>query len=115
MSKLQADGMELAPGVIETIVSATVKGVEGVASVGSYVASGFRSVFTDRPSSAGVTVEIDDNDALIVEVHVDAYYGFCLPDVAVEIREAVSTAVSIQIGLKTAAVNVYFDGIQFVS
>ena len=115
MSKLQAEGMELAPGVIETIISVTVKDVEGVASVGSYVASGFRSVFTDRPSSQGVTVEIDDNDALIIEVHVDAYYGFCLPDVAAEIREAVSTAISVQVGMKVAEVNVYFDGVQFVS
>ena len=115
MSKLQAEGMELAPGVIETIISVTVKDVEGVASVGSYVASGFRSVFTDRPSSQGVTVELDDNDALIIEVHVDAYYGFCLPDVAVEIRKAVSTAISVQVGMKVAMVNVYFDGVQFVS
>ena len=44
MNELNLDGMALAPGVVETIVSIAAKEVEGVASVGSAAAGGLRSV-----------------------------------------------------------------------
>ena len=51
MSELNVEGMALAPGVVETIVSIAVSEVEGVACVGSAGAQGrgIRAVFGQKP------------------------------------------------------------------
>ena len=45
MTELNVDGMALAPGVVETIVSIAANEVEGVACIGPSTTSGLRSVF----------------------------------------------------------------------
>ncbi|MEG2850152.1 MAG: Asp23/Gls24 family envelope stress response protein [Raoultibacter sp.] len=46
-------------------------------------------------------------------MRVDVYYGAVLPQVAEAIRLAVCDAVTTQVGLSVACVDVYIDGIQF--
>ena len=113
MTELNLDGMALAPGVVETIVSIAVGEVDGVASVGPSTASGLRSVFAAKPSTQGIEVTVDENDKLLVSVRVDVYYGYVLPDLAANVRTAVADAVASQVGVTVGAVDVYIDGIQF--
>ena len=113
MKDLTVDGMAIAPGVIDTIVSIAVGEVEGVASVGPNAVSSIRSKLAQKPSSQGIEVSVDENDALVIAVRVEVYFGYALPDVAAAIREAVDRAVSSQIGLAVGSVDVYVDGIQF--
>lgn len=110
MSELNLEGMAIAPGVVETIVSLAVRDVDGVVSVGS--ASGLR-LFGGRPSAQGIEVTVDENDELHVDVHVDVRYGASLPQVAENIRTSVADAVTTQVGLSVAAVDVYVEAIQF--
>ena len=44
---------------------------------------------------------------------MDVYYGFVLPDLAASIRQAISDAVTSQVGIPVGAVDVYIDGMQF--
>ena len=88
MNELNLDGMALAPGVVETIVSIAANEVEGVASV-------------------------DEDDKLVISVRVDVYYGYVLPDLAANLRQAVADAVASQVGAQVSSVDVYIDGIQF--
>ena len=113
MTDLNVDGMALAPGVVETIISIAAKEVQGVAAVGPSGVSGLRSVFGSKPSTQGIEVDIDDNDKLHVAVRIDVYYGFVLPEVARAIRTSISDAVASQIGIPVGNVDVYIDGIQF--
>ena len=111
MTELNLDGMALAPGVVETIVSIAANEVDGVASVGPSATSSLRSVFAGKPSTQGIEVAIDDK--LQVSVRVDVYYGYVLPDLAANLRKAIADAVSSQVGASVASVDVYIDGIQF--
>lgn len=113
MTDLNVDGMALAPGVVETIVSIAVGEVEGVASVGSSATGGLRSVFAAKPSTQGIDITVDDEDKLHVAIRVDVYYGYALPDIADKLRQAVADAVSSQVGAQVGSVDVYIDGIQF--
>ena len=45
MTDLNIDGMAIAPGVVETIVSIAANEVDGVASVGPSATSGLRAMF----------------------------------------------------------------------
>ena len=115
MKDLTIDGMAIAPGVIETIVSIAVNDVDGVASVGPAVTSGIWSAIATKPSTQGIDVEVDENDALHVTVRVEVYNGYVLPDLAESIRQAVDQAVASQVGLTVGSVDVYVDGMQFAN
>ena len=107
------DGMSLAPGVVETIISIAANEVEGVASVGSYATSGLRSMLAAKPSTSGIETSVNDEGQLEVVLHIEVYYGQVLPDLAAKLREAVADALLVQVGVEVASVDVYVDGIQF--
>ena len=64
MTELNVDGMALAPGVVETIVSIAANEVEGVACIGPSTTSGLRSVFGSKPSTQGIDITVDEEDKL---------------------------------------------------
>lgn len=114
MSDLNLQGMALADGVVETIISIAVQDIEGVASIGnSASANGLLSAFQSKPATRGIEVLANEDDTLSVAIRIEVFYGFVLPDVADEVRRAISDAVLSQVGLKVGSVDVYIDGIQF--
>lgn len=115
MSELNVDGMALAPGVVETIVSIAVAEVDGVASVGGTSAAnrGIRAALGGKPTTAGIEITAGEDDTLQVSVRIDVYYGHVLPDVAAAVRQSVADAVASQVGVTVGSVDVYIDGIQF--
>ena len=113
MTDLNIDGMALAPGVIETIISIAVQDVEGVASVGPSTSNGLRSLFVAKPATQGIDIDVTDDDKLRIAVRVDVLYGYVIPEIALKIRTAVADAVGCQIGIPVDSVDVYIDGIQF--
>ena len=110
MTELNVDGMALAPGVVETIVSIAANEVEGVACIGPSTTSGLRSVFGSKPSTQGIDITVDEEDKLHISIRVDVYYGYVLPDLAANIRQAISDAVTSQVGIPVGSVDVYIDG-----
>lgn len=113
MKDLSIEGMSLASGVVETIVSITANEVEGVASVGSFAASGIRAKLMAKPSTGGIDVEADDEGKLHVTLHIEVLHGYVLPDLAAKLRQAIADALLVQVGLEVSAVDIYVDGIRF--
>ena len=103
MTELNVDGMALAPGVVETIVSIAANEVEGVACIGPSTTSGLRSVFGSKPTTQGIEITVGEDDKLQISIRVDVYYGFVLPDLAASIRQAISDAVTSQVGIPVGA------------
>ena len=65
MSELNLDGMAIASGVVETIVSIAVREVEGVAAVGSSAAKGnLRSMFAGKTPVQGIELSVNDESKL---------------------------------------------------
>lgn len=114
MTDLNIKGMEVAPNVVETIISLAANEVEGVASVGDPTANGILAfIGGGKPSTQGIEIEEDANGELVVTLSLHVKSGQVLPDVAANVRQAVADAVTTQVGVKVAAVDVYIDGIQF--
>ena len=99
--------------MVETIVSIALENIEGVAAVGSGPAGILGALGAKQPV-AGIGVVANDNNTLTVEVHIEAIYGYALPEVAARVRQAISDAVLTQVGVEVSAVDVYIDSIQFV-
>lgn len=114
MSDLNVEGMALADGVLETIISIAVQEVEGVARVGGASATG--GLFSSRkakPATRGIEVSTDENDDIAVSVRIEVVFGQVLPEVAQAVRTAVANAVLTQVGAHVSSVDVYIDGIRF--
>ncbi len=113
MADLSIDGMNIAPGVVETIVSLAARDVEGVAGIGDPTTNGLLTFIGGRPSTQGIEVDVDENNELHVSIRLHVISGHALPDVAAAVRQAIADAVSTQVGAKVASVDIFIDGIQF--
>lgn len=109
------DGITIAPGVVETIVSLATSEVPGVAGVGSADAiSTIKSAFNSTKAipTNGVRIDAED-DNVSVTVSIHAYYGYRLVEVAEKVREAVADALLAQLGVTVSSVDVHVDALTF--
>ncbi len=113
MKELSIDGMGIAPGVVETIISVAMSEVEGVTAVGATSVNGLVAAISGKGSAQGIDVDVDAEGKLTVDIHVEVAYGTPLPEIATRIRQTVFDAVTSQIGIPVGSVDVYVDGIQF--
>ena len=114
MTDLNIDGMAIAPGVVETIVSLAVRDVEGVSSVGDPTTNGIMTIIGGgKPSTQGIEIESGEDDELHISVRLHVKSGYVLPDVANNVRQAAADAINTQVGAKVGSVDIYIDGIQF--
>lgn len=114
MSDMNFEGMALADGVVETIISIAVQEIDGVASVGSpSVGASLLSAIQAKPQIDGIEVFLHEDETISVAVHIEVVYGYVLPEIARRVREAVADAVLAQIGITVGAVDVFIDGIRF--
>ena len=109
--QMNVEGLSIAPGVMETIISVAASEVDGVASLGSFATSGIRSMLASKPS--GIETKMDEDGKLSVAVHVEVYYGYVLPELAAQLRTAIAEALATQAGVEVSSVDVYIDGLQF--
>ena len=114
MADLKIDGLAIAPGVVETIVSLAAREVDGVESVGDPATSSIFSVLGGgKPSTQGVEADADEEGNLHIEIHLYVKSGHVLPDLAIEVRKAIADAVNTQLGAQVGSIDVFIDGIQF--
>ena len=108
--QMNVEGLSIAPGVMETIISVAASEVDGVASLGSFAKSG---ILASKPSTSGIETKMGDDGKLSVAVHVEVYYGYVLPELAAQLRSAIAEALATQAGVEVSSVDVYIDGLQF--
>ncbi|MDR2957382.1 MAG: Asp23/Gls24 family envelope stress response protein [Coriobacteriales bacterium] len=111
--QISADGLTIAPGVIETILAQTILQVDGVTRVGSpKPTDGLFGTGKHRNPAQGIILVAEDNQ-ITVSAHICVEYGYRLPEVAEQVRSAIADTLEGQIGVKVAAVDVYVDSVAF--
>ncbi len=111
--EIKFEGLGVAPGVIDTIVTLAAECVDGVAAVGAPGLAGFVQKGVSKGAGRAVDVMVAEDGAVSVDVHIHVAYGNRLLDVGRAVRAAVADAISSQVGVAVSAVNVYIDGIVF--
>ena len=112
--KLTSDGLTIAPGVVETIVSLAVSQIDGVAEVKAPSFSNtFVSALNKKHPAQGIVIMAEDDGQITVAAHVQIYYGYRLQEVADKIRHIIVDTLTGQVGIEVAKVDVFVDGIQF--
>jgi uncharacterized alkaline shock family protein YloU len=106
-TELNLDGLDIAPGVVETIVQLAASQVEGVECVDS---PGIGKI--SKPNKP-IEIALADDGTFSVTVHVTARYGRPLRQLAAAVRDAVSDALLSQTGRAASLVDVFVDQIVF--
>jgi uncharacterized alkaline shock family protein YloU len=111
--ELRLEGLGVAAGVLDTIVTVAAEGVEGVAAVGASGLAGLVQKGSRKGPSRAVDVCVGEEGAISATIHLQVTYGHKIKDVASAVQAAVADAVSSQVGVNVSAVDVYVDGIVF--
>ena len=109
------DGITIAPGVVETIISLAAAEVPGVAGVGTAGAiSTIRSAFNagNAIPTNGIRIEPLGDKQVAVTISIQAYYGYRL-EIAENVRKAIVDALAAQIGVTVTSVDVHVDALSF--
>lgn len=111
--EIRLEGLGVAPGVVDTIVTVAAESVDGVAGVGAPGLAGLVQKGSRKGSARAVDVCTDEDGAITATIHLQVMYGRKLREVANAVQEAVADAVSSQVGVTLAGVDVFVDGIVF--
>lgn len=106
-TELNLEGLDIAPGVVETMVELAAGSVEGVACVAT-------SPLGKISKAAKFTeVAVDESGDFVVTVHLTATFGRPLRQLGAAVQDAVSDALRSQTGRGASQVDVFIDAIEF--
>ena len=104
--------IRIADEVVSIIAGLAATEVEGVAGMSGGIAGGIAEILGRKNFSKGVKVEVGEKEAAI-DLYIIVKYGVRIPDIALNVQEAVKAAIEIMTGLSTVEVNVHVQGVGF--
>jgi uncharacterized alkaline shock family protein YloU len=109
---LRFEGLDVAQGVLETIVTLAAQAVDGVACVDG---TGLAGLMQKAGVSKPVDVAVGDENGFAVTVHLTVGHGRPLRTIAADVQTAVADALVSQTGMAVSSVDVWIDSIEFPS
>ena len=104
--------IRFADEVVSIIAGLAATEGEGVAGMSGGIAGGIAEILGRKNFSKGVKVEVGEKEAAI-DLYIIVKYGVRIPDIALNVQEAVKTAIENMTGLSTVEVNVHVQGVGF--
>ncbi len=113
MSEEFRDGLTVSDDVIAVTAAMTAARVRGVSSlVGGITDSITKNILKMKNVTQGVKVSHED-DSLVIDIFLNVYYGYRIPQVAWEIQETIRKEVKNMTGEDAGAVNIHVQGVVF--
>jgi uncharacterized alkaline shock family protein YloU len=109
-TEMRFEGLDVAPGVLETIVTLAATEVDGVACVDC---SGLAGLMQKAGRTKPVEVALADDGGFAVTVHMSVDHGRPLRAIAADVQKTVADALLSQTGHAATAVDVFIDAIVF--
>ena len=103
--------LEIAPGIIESMVAIAAAEVDGVASVGNLKVDMGDSVMTEYNRPDGVDI-IEDDGQIVLDINIQMCTGYKLTELANAIKTSVYDALLSQTGIKAKEININVSGLQ---
>ncbi len=106
--------VRIADDVIAVTSAVAAAGVRGVASLVGGITDNITKNILRMNVIKGVKVSrSDEKNQLIIDIFVNIYYGYKIPEIAWDIQECVRKEVMKLTGETTGAVNIHVQGVQF--
>lgn len=103
--------VKISEDVVATIAGLAAAEVQGVASMSASLASGIYDLIGKKNLSKGVKIEIQENE-VTVDLYLVVEYGAKIPEVALNVQQAVKKNVETMTGLNAVKIDVHVQGVK---
>lgn len=98
--------------VIAIIAHETAKKVPGVVELQGSLADDLAGMIGKKPKDKGIQIEKENEELLTINLNVVLEFGVRIPDICVQLQQAVKDAVEDMTGQQVYSVNVVVQGIR---
>ena len=96
--------------ILVTIINLAAKEINGVESVCNKHRSFFKKML--KRYDDGVEIKFEKNGALTIDVYINIYIGFNVPDIAYRVQENVRNSLATMVALKPMKINVHIVDVE---
>ncbi len=91
--------------ILVSIINLAAKEISGVESVTNSARPWIKKVFNRYDD--GVEIKFEKNGALTVDVYLNVYIGYSVPDVAYRVQENIRNSLATMVALKPLKINIH--------
>ncbi len=96
--------------ILVSIINLAAKEINGVESVTNTNRSWIRKLF--KKYDDGVEIKFEQNGALTVDVYLNLYIGYNVPDVAYRVQENIRNSLATMVALKPLKINIHVNNVE---
>ena len=96
--------------ILVSIINLAAKEINGVESVCNKHRSFFKKML--KRYDDGVEIKFEKNGALTIDVYINIYIGFNVPDIAYRVQENVRNSLATMVALKPLKINVHIVDVE---
>ncbi|MBQ7328037.1 MAG: Asp23/Gls24 family envelope stress response protein [Clostridia bacterium] len=96
--------------ILSSIINLAAKEINGVESVTNTERSWFKRLFNRYDD--GVEIKFEKNGALTIDVYLNIYVGYNVPDIAYRVQENIRNSLATMVALKPLKINIHVLNIE---
>ena len=96
--------------ILSSIINLAAKEINGVESVTNTERSCFKRLFNRYDD--GVEIKFEKNGALTIDVYLNLYVGYNVPDIAYRVQENIRNSLATMVALKPLKINIHVLNIE---
>ena len=111
LSKTNKGKVNCNKNILLSIISLATKEIAGVSSLCDNFGSGIKRMFSNNYAN-GVRIQYGRN-GVIIDVYINVYEGYSVPDIAYKVQENIKNGISAMIDVNIETINVHVQGVDF--
>ncbi len=96
--------------ILVSIINLAAKEINGVESVTNTNRPWIKKLF--KKYDDGVEIKFEQNGALTVDVYLNLYVGYNVPDVAYRVQENIRNSLATMVALKPLKINIHVNNVE---
>lgn len=96
--------------ILVSIINLAAKEINGVESVTNTNRSWIKKLF--KKYDDGVEIKFEQNGALTIDVYLNLYVGYNVPDIAYRVQENIKNSLATMVALKPLKINIHVNNVE---
>ena len=96
--------------ILVSIINLAAKEISGVESVTNSARPWYKKLF--KRYDDGVEIKFEKNGALTIDVFINIYVGFNVPDIAYRVQENIRNSLATMVALKPLKINIHVINVE---
>lgn len=96
--------------ILVSIINLAAKEINGVESVTNSARPWYKRMFNRYDD--GVEIKFEQNGALTIDVYINIYVGYSVPDIAYRVQENIRNSLSTMVALKPLKINIHVINVE---